>query len=1099
MASFPQKIKTSIPEETKSSLTEKDLQKWGLQGIQLRAYQLDGVQWLTQCLANQQGCILGDEMGLGKTCQTISLLLYMRGALRQDGPFLVLSPLSVMDNWRSEMECLSPCLKVLCYSGDKDKRAELQRDMNNTHYHVLLTTYELCIKDASFLKRRKWKILVVDEAHRLKNHNSLLHKILMEFSLDFRVLLTGTPIQNNLTELYSLLSFVQPSLFPVDQTEDFTNTYNQVQTQPTLASDLQRVLQPFLLRRVKAEVAADLPVKTEILMYHGLSALQKRYYKAILMKDPYAFGNEQGNKTRLLNILMQLRKCVDHPYLFDGVEPEPFEMGEHLIQASGKLCLLDSMLAYLHQGGHHILLFSQMTRMLDILQDYMEYRGYSYERLDGSVRGEERNLAIKNFSSKDVFVFLLSTKAGGVGMNLTAADTVIFIDSDFNPQNDLQAAARCHRIGQTRAVKVIRLLGRDTVEEIVYSRAVSKLRLTNTVIEEGRFSLLNHTHSAAAAAGLQLSEILKFGVDKLLSSEESSIQAVNLGLILGQSRDGEWLTDEAPTQTKDLPTEEEEEEESEGQNHMYYFEGRDYSRVVSSEDQRTFSRLQEEEEEEEAGGGGGGGGERRATRHNDEVCLSGPLLAPMRKRKALTETDLKEREEAAAKRTRLQEDKRRRLQENKHRKKMAWWESNGYRSLCLPSVESEEEEEEEEDETDDLSVTSTDSEHSAISYVLGDVTHPYANQDDAIIVHCVDDSGRWGRGGLFTALENRSDEPRKQYELAGKMKDLKLGSVLLFPVDDKQSRLDGQDQVALIVAQHRARDNSLSGIHLSALEEGLQKIYRVAKTNKAGVHLPRIGHSTRGFNWYGTERLIRKHLASRGVHTSIYYYSRSVSTSALGTSTTTSIASASTSKASGSTSKASGSTSKASASTSKASASKASVSPSPTSVSVSPSPPHSPPVPQYPGPDSDRESEEGETASQSSDRGSEEGETANQSSDRGSEEGETANQSSRTPSPAGPALPDFMRGVHVFFYNLTASDRKRLARYLITYEGDEEEIMSSEVTHIVTELESPVQSQELQELIGQHPHALPVQKTWLEACFSRQRQVNTTKFLHCFK
>uniref|UniRef100_A0A8K9V4M9 Uncharacterized protein n=1 Tax=Oncorhynchus mykiss TaxID=8022 RepID=A0A8K9V4M9_ONCMY len=978
-------------------------------GIQLRAYQLDGVQWLTQCLANQQGCILGDEMGLGKTCQTISLLLYMRGALRQDGPFLVLSPLSVMDNWRSEMECLSPCLKVLCYYGDKDKRAELQRDMNNTHYHVLLTTYELCIKDASFLKRRKWKVLVVDEAHRLKNQNSLLHKILMEFSLDFRVLLTGTPIQNNLTELYSLLSFIQPSLFPTDQTEDFTSTYNQVQTQPTLGRTLHRVLQPFLLRRVKAEVAADLPMKTEILMYHGLSALQKRYYKAILMKDLYAFGNEQGNKTRLLNILMQLRKCVDHPYLFDGVEPEPFEMGEHLIQASGKLCLLDSMLAYLHQGGHHILLFSQMTRMLDILQDYMEYRGYRYERLDGSVRGEERNLAIKNFSSKDVFVFLLSTKAGGVGMNLTAADTVIFIDSDFNPQNDLQAAARCHRIGQTRAVKVIRLLGRDTVEEIVYSRASSKLSLTNTVIEEGRFSLLNHTHSAAA--GLQLSEILKFGVDKLLSSEESSIQAVNMGLILGQSRDGEWLTDEAPTQTKDLPTEEEEEGESEGQNHMYYFEGRDYSREVSSEDQRTFSRLLEEE-------AGGGGGERRATRHNDEVCLSGPMLAPMRKRKALTETDLKEREEAAAKRARVQEDKRRRLQENKHRKKMVWWESSGYRSLCLPSVESEEEE-----EADDLSVTSTDSEHSAISYVLGDVTHPYANQEDAIIVHCVDDSGRWGRGGLFTALENRSDAPCKQYELAGKMKDLELGSVLLFPVDDKQSRLDGQDQVALIVAQQRARDNSLSGIHLSALEEGLQKIYRVAKTNKASVHLPRIGHSTRGFNWYGTERLIRKHLASRGVHTSMYpFYSFTNPNNPMYPS----------------------STSKASASSSKTSA----ASPSPSSVSPSPT-----------------------------------------------TERETANQSSRTPSPSGPALPDFMRGVHVFFYNLTASDRKRLARYLITYEGDEEEIMSSEVTHIVTELESPVQSQELQELIGQHPHALPVQKTWLEACFSRQRQVNTTKLL----
>uniref|UniRef100_A0A6Q2WZ96 Chromodomain helicase DNA binding protein 1-like n=1 Tax=Esox lucius TaxID=8010 RepID=A0A6Q2WZ96_ESOLU len=709
----------------RSGFIHQDLQE------HLRAYQLDGVRWLTQCLANQQGCILGDEMGLGKTCQTISLLLYLRGVLGQGGPFLILSPLSVMGNWRSEMERFSPCLKVLCYSGDKDKRAELQRDMDTTHYHVLLTTYE---------------VLVVDEAHRLKNHNSLLHKVLLEFSLGFRLLLTGTPIQNNLLEVYSLLAFIEPGLFPLDQAEEFTSRYSHVQTQPALASELQSVLQPFLLRRVKSEVAADLPKKTELLMYHGLSALQKRYYKAILMKDVDAFKNDQGNKTRLLNILMQLRKCVDHPYLFDGVEPEPFEMGEHLIEASGKLSLLDNMLGFLHQRGHRVLLFSQMTRMLDIVQDYMEYRGYSYERLDGSVRGEERNLAIKNFSSKHVFVFLLSTKAGGVGMNLTAADTVIFMDTDFNPQNDLQAAARCHRIGQTRPVKVIRLLGRDTVEEIVYAQAVSKLRLTNIVIEEGRFSMLDHTHSDSA--GLQVSN---------------------------------------PDNTK---------------------------------------------------------------------------------RRALSVTELKERsrrnKEAAAKRACLQEDRKKRQEEEKHKKKMAWWESSGYRSLCLPSVESEEE------DSDDLSVTSTDSEHTAIGYVLGDVTHPHAKQEDAIIVHCVDDSGRWGTGGLFTALENRSDQPRKQYELAGKMKDLELGSVLMFPVDDKQSRLDGHDQVALIVAHHRGKDNRLSSIHLSALEEGLKKIYRVVKTRKASVHLPRIGHSTRGFNWYGTERLIRKHLASRGIRTLMY-------------------------------------------------------------------------------------------------------------------------------------------------------------------------------------------------------------------------------------
>uniref|UniRef100_A0A3P9A7U7 Chromodomain helicase DNA binding protein 1-like n=1 Tax=Esox lucius TaxID=8010 RepID=A0A3P9A7U7_ESOLU len=907
-------------------------------GIQLRAYQLDGVRWLTQCLANQQGCILGDEMGLGKTCQTISLLLYLRGVLGQGGPFLILSPLSVMGNWRSEMERFSPCLKVLCYSGDKDKRAELQRDMDTTHYHVLLTTYE---------------VLVVDEAHRLKNHNSLLHKVLLEFSLGFRLLLTGTPIQNNLLEVYSLLAFIEPGLFPLDQAEEFTSRYSHVQTQPALASELQSVLQPFLLRRVKSEVAADLPKKTELLMYHGLSALQKRYYKAILMKDVDAFKNDQGNKTRLLNILMQLRKCVDHPYLFDGVEPEPFEMGEHLIEASGKLSLLDNMLGFLHQRGHRVLLFSQMTRMLDIVQDYMEYRGYSYERLDGSVRGEERNLAIKNFSSKHVFVFLLSTKAGGVGMNLTAADTVIFMDTDFNPQNDLQAAARCHRIGQTRPVKVIRLLGRDTVEEIVYAQAVSKLRLTNIVIEEGRFSMLDHTHSDS------LSDILKFGVDKLLSSDESSVQAVDLSQILGPSEGGEWLTDEDPALIQGLPTEEEEGGVTVSQSEQKSTI-KDYIHFICHKIQLNC------------------------------VSLSGPLGAPLQKRRALSVTELKERsrrnKEAAAKRACLQEDRKKRQEEEKHKKKMAWWESSGYRSLCLPSVESEEE------DSDDLSVTSTDSEHTAIGYVLGDVTHPHAKQEDAIIVHCVDDSGRWGTGGLFTALENRSDQPRKQYELAGKMKDLELGSVLMFPVDDKQSRLDGHDQVALIVAHHRGKDNRLSSIHLSALEEGLKKIYRVVKTRKASVHLPRIGHSTRGFNWYGTERLIRKHLASRGIRTLIYYYNRAASALV----------------------------------------------------------PHS----------SDSDSE------------------------IGCEEGETTNKSSRSHSPRGPPLPDFMKGVHVFFYNLAASDRKKLARYLIMYDGDEEGLMSPEVTHVVAELETPGADWSVSSGT---------------CCFSNQRQVNTAKFLYQLK
>ncbi|XP_062251847.1 chromodomain-helicase-DNA-binding protein 1-like [Platichthys flesus] len=1009
------RIKTIVSKKKKkrgTPVTQSELQRCGLSGIQLRSYQLDGVQWLTQCLQSQQGCILGDEMGLGKTCQTISLLVYMSEALGSEGPFLVLSPLSVLEYWKEELERLAPSLTVLCYTGDKGRRAELQKGTNTQDFHVLLTTYELCLNDASFLKRWNWKLLVVDEAHRLKNHNSLLHSTLTMFSVEFRVLLTGTPLQNNLQEIYSLLTFIQPSVFPAEEIDVFVKSYSNVLHQPALAAELQSVLEPFLLRRVKSEVAVDLPKKTELLMYHGMSALQKKCYKAFLLKDLEAFENEQGNKNRLMNILMNLRKCVDHPYLFNGLEPEPFEMGEHLIQASGKLCLLDSMLTYLHDGGHQILLFSQMTRMLDILQDYLEYRGYSYERLDGSVRGEERNLAVKNFNRKDVFIFLLSTKAGGVGLNLTAADTVIFMDSDFNPQNDLQAAARCHRIGQHRPVKVIRLLARHTVEELMYSRAVSKLHLTQAVIEGGRFSLLDQVQSAAA--GLKLSEIMKFGVDKLLSTEESSVQEVKLKKILGPTRNGQWVDDEDSTALKE---DEEEEEgrssEYDGQNHMYYFEGKDYSKKPSADDQTSFARLMTEQQAEFERTAGEG----RALRGNAGALLSVALPTSTRKRKLLTEAELevqKRQRETAAKRAKAQKDMK------KQQKKRAWWESCGYSSLCLQSVDSDEEE----DEEDDGSLRSTDSDSTAIHYVLGDVAHPHAAQGDAIIVHCVDDSGVWGRGGLFTALELRSDEPRKQYELAGKMKDLDIGNVLLFPIDDKQSRLDGQDQLALIVSQQRDKANNLSGISLMALDEGLKKIYAAAKRHKASVHLPRIGHSTKGFNWYGTEQLIRKHLASRGIPTFIYYHSR---------------------------------------------ASKNTATPQPPTSATSTS--TSCPEPQLCNPNR-----------------------------------LTSETEADTPGPSGPVgspgptdLPSFMSGVRVFFYNLPASERKRLARYLFTYDGDEEDMMSPEVTHIVAEVENSIHSKELQDLVRQYTQAVPVQKAWLDSCFSKQRKVNTEQFTHLLK
>ncbi|KAJ7420539.1 Chromodomain-helicase-DNA-binding protein 1-like protein [Willisornis vidua] len=800
-------------------------------GIKLRPYQVEGVNWLVQCCEVQHGCILGDEMGLGKTCQTISLLLYLTKKLTNKERFLILCPLSVLSNWKEELERFAPGLSFVTYIGNKEERPKLQQNLKeDSQFHALLTTYE--VGDVS------------------------------KFSVGFSLLLTGTPVQNSLQELYSLLSLIEPDIFPREQVKEFVEYYQAIEKESEPAKELHSLLQPFLLRRVKSEVAAELPKKVEVVLYHGMSALQKKYYKAILMKDLDAFENETGRKVTLQNVLIQLRKCVAHPYLFNGVEPEPFEIGEHIVEASGKMCLLDKLLSFLYAGGHRVLLFSQMTQLLDILQDYMDYRGYSYERLDGSVRGEERHLAIKNFGQQPIFIFLLSTRAGGVGMNLTAADTVIFTDSDFNPQNDLQAIARAHRIGQHRPVKIIRLIGRDTIEELIYRRAASKLRLTNAVVEGGQFAL--GAPKPQGAAELQLSEILKFGLDKLLSSEGSTIQDVELENILGETKEGNWVMDIV------LPREEENEEED-TENHMYVYEGKDYSKEPSREDKKAFDQLLDLQKAliEESSKEG------RALRNKANALLTGLREQPARRKHLLSAEELearrKKRQEAAAKRARLMEEKKAAKAEAEHKKKMAWWEENHYTSTCLPSEESGSEEEFEGDEVGlNVDLDYKDADQSNIKYVMGDVTHPQAEEEDAIIVHCLDDSGRWGRGGLFTALEARSDQPRKIYEMAGKMKDLELGGTLLFPIDDKKSRKKGQDLLALIVAQHRDRSNNLSGIKLSALERGLKKIYLAAKKRNATVHLPRIGYATKGFNWYGTERLIRKYLATRGIPTLMY-------------------------------------------------------------------------------------------------------------------------------------------------------------------------------------------------------------------------------------
>uniref|UniRef100_A0A8C5RMH5 Chromodomain helicase DNA binding protein 1 like n=1 Tax=Laticauda laticaudata TaxID=8630 RepID=A0A8C5RMH5_LATLA len=585
---------------------------------------------------------------------------------------------------------------------------------------------QMCLKDASFLKRFNWTCLVVDEAQRLKNQDSLLHKTLSEYSTDFRLLLTGTPIQNNLQELYSILAFIEPVIFPKQLADEFVCYYHKIEKDTETVKELHSLLQPLLLRRVKAEVSEEIPKKVEVVLYHGMSALQKKLYKALLVKDRDAFENESGMKAKLQNVLIQLRKCVAHPYLFNGVEPEPFVVGDHLIEASGKLNLLDKLLSFLYVGKHRVLLFSQMTQMLDILQDYMDYRGYSYERLDGSVRGEERHLAINNFAQKPIFVFLLSTKAGGVGINLTAADTVIFVDSDFNPQNDVQAAARAHRIGQKKPVKIIRLIGRDTVEEIIYRRAIAKLQLTNTVIEGGQFAL--GAHKTQDTSDVQLHEILKFGLDKLLSSEGSTVCDIDLRSILGETKGGIWSMDPVQSIT-------EINEEHILESHMYIFEGKDYSKETSQGDKKAYDNLLEHQKtlHEDLSQG------ERILRNKENVLLMTADMGPSKKRK-LSPEELevlqKKIQEAAAKKARLREEKRQRAAEIEQQKKVALWEANHYQSCCLESEESSEEEDEEE-EKGQLDLEYKDPEETFIKYIVGDVTHPIVGDEDAIIVHCV--------------------------------------------------------------------------------------------------------------------------------------------------------------------------------------------------------------------------------------------------------------------------------------------------------------------------------------------------------------------------
>jgi ATP-dependent DNA helicase len=565
-------------------------------GCVLRDYQIVGMEWLISLYENGLNGILADEMGLGKTIQTISFLAYLI-QVGTAGPFFIVVPLSTLQNWKNEFEKLmrlirfTPQIEVCLYHGSPTDRAALRKKYlkrsNTLKCPVMITSYEISMNDRKYLHNIPWKYIVVDEGHRIKNMNCKLIRDLKSYTTSNRLLLTGTPLQNNLAELWSLLNFLMPEIFndlgAFEEWFVFENTIQDLEVpdeakklqlengeQTSMVQSLHQILKPFLLRRIKTDVALDLPKKREYILYAPMVPKQKELYDAILtnklemilqealatrfnqvdqtvaiedntdnsLRDTMKLSekncndrskrlhhrknytereendlvrtvehpvvaepnNKQmistyvkklvGNQNLQMSIV-QLRKVCNHPYLFHiGTEEHlKKEHSKEITEWSGKMLLLDRLLTALLNGDHKVLIFSQMTSMLDIICDWLEFdKKLPFCRIDGDVSLADRQAQIEMFNKDpNIKVFLLSTRAGGLGINLTAADTVIIFDSDWNPQADLQAQDRVHRIGQKRPVIVYRFVTANSIEKKILDRARSKRTLEKVVIHKSEF------------------------------------------------------------------------------------------------------------------------------------------------------------------------------------------------------------------------------------------------------------------------------------------------------------------------------------------------------------------------------------------------------------------------------------------------------------------------------------------------------------------------------------------------------------------------------------------------------------------------------------
>ena len=520
----------------------------------LRDYQLESLNWLIQSWYSRRNVILADEMGLGKTVQSIAFLNHLNNFEGCRGPFLVIAPLSTLEHWKRTGEVWTNLNSILYYDTnsiegrsacrgyewfyiDVSTKGSLLQTAELYKFQILITSYEVFLQDLNqVFMQIPFQFIVVDEAHRLKNTNAKILTSLKRLACKRILLLTGTPIQNNTEELWSLLNYIEPDKFHSSQV--FMSEFGDL-SRVEQVEKLHRLLKPYMLRRRKEEVEHSIPPLQETIIDVEMTTVQKTIYRALYERNKPVLSKGLTNtnfNTSLNNLEMQLRKCCNHPFLIKEIEAELTkecvtyeEKFNKLIESSGKMILLDKLLPKMKNEGKKVLIFSQFTQMLVLLEEYLRHRNYKYEKIDGAVKSKERQNAIDRFNdlTKKRDVFLLSTKAGGLGINLTSAQIVVIFDSDWNPQNDVQATARAHRIGQQSEVMVYRLITAKTYESEMFERASKKLGLDQAIFMGGTFQSTSVTVDAKSRDKMNKEEVealLKKGILGLISDENKESQ-----------------------------------------------------------------------------------------------------------------------------------------------------------------------------------------------------------------------------------------------------------------------------------------------------------------------------------------------------------------------------------------------------------------------------------------------------------------------------------------------------------------------------------------------------------------------------------------------